>query len=152
MSYQTRHYLSGGIIGAATDTGTYNSGQLLLATTKYLALNNYDYEVERVNAYGKILLPSGIYVTFPPNSIGLQMGALNSDPSNPLKYVHIPTNVDVNIPLGLAASSGYSLPTFVWTYPNVVMPDGGGIPQYTAGTNVYIYWTVVLKRIANLNS
>jgi len=144
---ETKHYFTGSVIAAAPDNGVYNSGNLLGAATKYIMKDNHSYVIEQVTCFGKLLFASGYYKVFDKNSIGIQLGTLGKDPDNPSNVQYFPANHVVNIPLGIKVGSGYALPSVVWTVPTYCEPDGAGTPIQTSASNLYIYFTFVLKRI-----
>jgi len=143
----TKHYITGSVIAAAPDNGVYNSGALLGADTKYIMNDNYSYVIEQVTCFGKLLFASGYYKVFDKNSIGIQMGVLGKDPDNASNVQYFPANTIVNIPLGTKQGTSQAQPTVVWTVPTYCEPDAAGTPIQTSASNLYIYFTFVLRRI-----
>jgi hypothetical protein len=141
---ETIHTETSSKSGAYADTHMLSVSNYFGAAPFRYFLTDKTYVFHKVTWWGKILMPSGIYVYLNPDDIILQGTWTNGtidptyDNSNYLR-----SDIIYDIPLG----SDFEGMDGIYHYRGVVLPDGGGTPQETLGTTVYIYATWFFKRI-----
>jgi hypothetical protein len=135
-----KHFITGVSNGAYTDTHILTVNNLFINQIRYLPSNPYQYLLERISAYGRILMPDGTFQFLSSKDINFQITQAASNPALLGASWYGSANELINMPWGSDSLD------MSWNYKGVIYSDAGGLPIETLGTTVYIYWTITLAR------